>query len=126
LPLAASVGASPLATTSAASPLAVAIGDCAETAVAYSKKQNNVGKMILMGKNTTVQFRGAWALELRNATRTYPLVTDKETPHGKGARVDQLVPHPRDSPSPTLFCFVQDGINSGISEAWLARELLEV
>jgi len=62
LPLSASVGASLLATTFAASPLAVRIGVCPKTSAAHSKKQNNVGKMILMGKTTTVPFSGAWAL----------------------------------------------------------------
>jgi hypothetical protein len=63
----------------------VAIGDCAETAVAHSRKQNNVGKMILMAKSTTVQFSGAWARRrLRHAKKATLRVTNKETPQGAG------------------------------------------
>jgi hypothetical protein len=53
-----------LASSAKASPLAVAIDDCAEASVAHSRKQNNVGKMILMGESTIIQLSGAWALGL--------------------------------------------------------------
>jgi len=56
-------GASALAAASG-SPLAPAIDDCAEAGAANSKEQNNAGKRILMGKSTTLQFRGVGALSL--------------------------------------------------------------
>jgi hypothetical protein len=57
-------GASALAAAAVASPFAPAIDDCAEAGTAQSKQQNNAGKMILMGKSTTLQFRGVGPLNL--------------------------------------------------------------
>jgi hypothetical protein len=52
-------GGSALAAAAVASPLAPAIDDCAEAGAVHSREQNNAVKMILMGKSTTLQFRGA-------------------------------------------------------------------
>jgi len=52
-------GGSALAAAAVASPLAPAIDDCAEAGAVHSTEQNNAVKMILMGKSTTLQFRGA-------------------------------------------------------------------
>lgn len=125
LPPAASVGASPFATTFAASPLAVAVGDCPETSVAHSKKQNSVEKMILMEKDTTVLFSGAWALGLNFVMRQNLLAGHRQEP--RKARADQLVPHPRDSPARTLFCFIQAGTKRRAFRGFgCLRALLEV
>jgi len=58
-------GASALAAAEAeASPLAPAIDDCAEAVAVHTRKKNNAGKRILMGKSTALQLRGAGALRL--------------------------------------------------------------
>jgi hypothetical protein len=57
LELAAAAGAAPLAAEED-SPLALAIDDCAGAGALHTKKQNTMRKRILMGRSTTLQFRG--------------------------------------------------------------------
>lgn len=57
-------GVSALAAAAGAAPLAPAMDDCAEAGAVHSREQNNAGKMILMRKSNTIQFRGAGALGL--------------------------------------------------------------
>jgi|HubBroStandDraft_4_1064222.scaffolds.fasta_scaffold102091_1 hypothetical protein len=60
-------GTSALAAAGGGSPLAPAIDDCAEAGGVHSSEQNNVVKMILMGKSTTLQFCGVGSQLLSKA-----------------------------------------------------------
>jgi hypothetical protein len=101
LELAAAAGAAPLAFPAAVplavdedSPLALVMDDCAEAGALHTRKQKIMRKRIVMGRSTTLQFRGeearGWSKRLAGK-----LVVRQKHPRQITHRVAQALCVPR-------------------------------